>query len=290
LAPTFFTLRAFPVWTRYGRFAPLSPNPWDIGTAKILAALGFEALATTSAGYAFSRGRVDWVGEVDRDEALAHAREIVQATALPVSADLENGFGDSPETVAETIRLAAAAGLAGCTIEDTSGDREKPIYDKSLAIERIAAGAEAVANLGRRFALTARAENYLHGRPDFDDTLARLTGYEAVGADVLYAPGLPGLDSIRQVCASVSKPVASVSKPVNVVAGIGLAGVTLTELEQAGVTRVSVGSSLARTALGAMLGAAQEIQDHGTFTAFESAASFSEIERLIGSVTIAPVA
>lgn len=259
------------------------PNPWDIGTAKILAALGFEALATTSAGYAFSRGRVDWVGEVDRDEALAHAREIVQATALPVSADLENGFGDSPETVAETIRLAAAAGLAGCTIEDTSGDREKPIYDKSLAIERIAAGAEAVANLDRRFALTARAENYLHGRPDFDDTLARLTGYEAVGADVLYAPGLPGLDSIRQVCASVSKPV-------NVVAGIGLAGVTLTELEQAGVTRVSVGSSLARTALGAMLGAAQEIRDHGTFTAFESAASFSEIERLIGSVTIAPVA
>ena len=256
------------------------PNPWDIGTAKILAALGFEALATTSAGYAFSRGRVDWVGEVDRDEALAHAREIVQATSLPVSADLENGFGDSPETVAETIRLAAAAGLAGCTIEDTSGDPEKPIYDKSLAIERIAAGAEAVANLDRRFVLTARAENYLHGRPDLDDTLARLTGYEAVGADVLYAPGLPGLDSIRKVCASVSKPV-------NVVAGIGLAGVTLAELEQVGVTRVSVGSSLARTALGAMLGAAQEIRDHGTFTAFESAASFSEIERLIRSVPIA---
>jgi 2-methylisocitrate lyase-like PEP mutase family enzyme len=174
-------------------------------------------------------------------------------------------------------------GLAGCTIEDTSGDPEKPIYDKNLAIERIAAGAVAVASLGRRFMLTARAENYLHGQPDLDDTLARLTGYEAVGADVLYAPGLPGLDSIRQVCASVSKPV-------NVVAGIGLAGVTLAELEQAGVTRVSVGSSLARTALGAMLGAAQEIRDHGTFTAFESAASFSEIERLIGSDTIAPVA
>ncbi|MCK5621929.1 MAG: isocitrate lyase/phosphoenolpyruvate mutase family protein, partial [Alphaproteobacteria bacterium] len=132
------------------------PNPWDIGTAKILAALGFEALATTSAGYAFSRGRVDWVGEVDRDEALAHAREIVQATSLPVSADLENGFGESPETVAETVRLAAAIGLAGCTIEDTSGDPEKPIYDQSLAIERIAAGAEAVASLDRRFVLTAR--------------------------------------------------------------------------------------------------------------------------------------
>lgn len=258
------------------------PNPWDIGTAKILAALGFEALATTSAGYAFSRGRVDWIGEVDRDEALAHAREIVQATSLPVSADLENGFGESPETVAETIQLAAAIGLAGCAIEDTSGDREMPIYDKNLAIERIAAGAEAVASLDRRFVLTARAENYLHGRPDLDDTLERLTAYEAVGADVLYAPGLPGLDSIEKVCAAVSKPV-------NVVAGIGLAGVTLAELEQAGVTRVSVGSSLARTALGAMLGAAQEIRDHGTFTAFESAASFSEIERLISSVPIAPV-
>ena len=258
------------------------PNPWDIGTAKILAALGFEALATTSAGYAFSRGRADWVGEVDRDEALVHAREIVQATSLPVSADLENGFGESPETVAETVRLAAAAGLAGCTIEDTSGDPEKPIYDKSLAIERIAAGAETAANLDRRFVLTARAENYLHGRPDLDDTLARLTGYAAVGADVLYAPGLPDLDSIEKVCTSVSKPV-------NVVVGIGLAGVTLAELEQAGVTRVSVGSSLARTALGAMLGAAQEIRDHGTFTAFESAASFSEIERLIRSVPIAPV-
>lgn len=256
------------------------PNPWNIGTAKILAALGFEALATTSAGYAFSRGRADWVGEISRDEALAHAREIVQATPLPVSADLENGFGESPETVAETVRLAASMGLAGCTIEDTSGNPEKPIYDKNLAIERIAAGAEAVAGLGRRFVLTARAENYLHGRPDLDDTIERLTGYEAVGADVLYAPGLPDLDSIQKVCAFVSKPV-------NVVAGIGLAGVTLAELEQAGVTRVSVGSSLARTALGAMLGAAREIRDHGTFTAFESAASFSEIERLIGSVAMA---
>jgi 2-methylisocitrate lyase-like PEP mutase family enzyme len=253
------------------------PNPWDVGTAKILAALGFEALATTSAGYAFSRGRIDWVGNVDRDDALAHAREIVQATPLPVSADLENGFGKSPETVAETIRRAAAAGLAGCTIEDTSGEPENPIYDKSLAIERIAAAAEAVAALDRRFVLTARAENYLHNRPDLDDTLARLTGYEAVGANVLYAPGLPDLDSIAKVCSAVSRPV-------NVVAGIGLAGVTLRELEQAGVRRVSVGSSLARTALGAMLGAAREIRDSGSFTAFESAASFAEIERLISLV------
>lgn len=254
------------------------PNPWDIGTAKILAALGFEALATTSAGYAFSRGRLDWVGEIDRHEALAHAREIVHATPLPVSADLENGFGESPETVAETVRLAADAGLAGCTIEDTSGDPENPIYDRDLAIERIAAGAEAAARLDRRFVLTARAENYLHGRPDLDDTLARLTGYEAVGADVLYAPGLPDLDSIRKICSSVSRPV-------NVVAGIGLKGVTLDELAQAGVVRVSVGSSLARTALGAMLRAAREIRDHGTFTAFESAAPFSEIETLVGAVS-----
>lgn len=259
------------------------PNPWDVGTAKILAALGFEALATTSAGYAFSRGHIDWVGKVDRDDALAHAREIVQATPLPVSADLENGFGKSPETVAETIRRAAAAGLAGCTIEDTSGEPENPIYDKSLAIERIAAAAEAVAALDRRFVLTARAENYLHNRPDLDDTLARLAGYEAVGADVLYAPGLPDLDAIAMVCSAVSRPV-------NVVAGIGLAGVTLPELEQAGVRRVSVGSSLARTALGAMLGAAREIRDHGSFTAFESAASFAEIERLISLVPDAAAA
>ncbi len=252
------------------------PNPWDIGTAKILAALGFEALATTSAGYAFSRGHIDWVGEISRDEALAHAREIVDATPLPVSADLENGFGDSPEAVAETVQRAAEIGLAGCTIEDTSGNRDKPIYDKSLAIERIAAGVEAAASLDHAFMLTARAENYLHGRPDFDDTLERLIGYETAGADVLYAPGLPDLDAIRQVCASVAKPV-------NVVAGIGLKGVTLADLEQCGVRRVSLGSSLARTALGAMLNASMEIRDRGTFTAFETAASFSEIEKLIST-------
>lgn len=250
------------------------PNPWDIGTARILAALGFEALATTSAGYAFSRGHIDWVGETSRDEALAHAREIVDATPLPVSADLENGFGDAPETVAETVQRAGDIGLAGCTIEDTSGDRDKPIYDKNLAIERITAGVEAAASLDHPFMLTARAENYLHGRNDFDDTLERLIGYQAAGADVLYAPGLPDLEAIRQVCTAVSKPV-------NVVAGIGLKGVTLADLEQCGVQRVSLGSSLARTALGAMLNASMEIRDHGTFAAFETAASFSEIERLI---------
>lgn len=250
------------------------PNPWDIGSAKMLAALGFKALATTSAGFAFSRGRADYVGATNREEALAHALEIVNATSLPVSADLENGFGDSPETVAQTVTQAAEIGLAGCTIEDTTGNPDKPIYDASLAIERIAAGVEAVARLDRPFMLTARAENYLHGRPDLDDTMLRLSGYEKVGAQVVYAPGLPNLDVVRQVCESVSVPV-------NVVTGIGLQGVTVAELKACGVRRVSVGSSLARTAIGAMLRAAREIQGQGTFSAFEEAASFGEIDGLI---------
>ena len=254
------------------------PNPWDIGTAKILTALGFEALATTSAGYAFSRGRLDQTGDLVRHEALSHAREVVEATPLPVSADLENGFGDSPEAVAETVRGAAEVGLVGCTIEDTTGNPDKPIYDKSLALERIAAGVEAAESLNHPFMLTARAENYLHGRPDIDDTLERLVGYESVGANVLYAPGLPDIDTIRQVCTAVSKPV-------NVVAGIGLKGVTLADLERCGVRRVSTGSSLARTALGAMLRAAKEIRDGGTFAAIELAASSTEIKKLISSVS-----
>ena len=241
---------------------------------KLLTALGFAALATTSAGYAFSSGRIDQIGEISRDEALAHAREIVAATPLPVSADLENGFGDTPECVAETVLRAAETGLVGCTIEDTSGDPKQPIYEKSLAIERIAAGVEATATLDHPFMLTARAENYLHGRPDLDDTLARLAGYEAVGAHVVYAPGLPDLAAIRQVCAAVSVPV-------NVVAGIGLQGVTLADMEQCGVRRVSTGSALARTALGAMLRAAIEIHDKGTFHAFENAASFTELNQLM---------
>ena len=253
------------------------PNPWDIGSAKILTALGFSAVATTSAGYAFSRGLTDQVGELSRDEALAHAREIIAATPLPVSADLENGFGDTPESVATTVLQAAQVGLVGCTIEDTSGDPTQPIYDKTLAIERIAAGVEAAATLDHPFMLTARAENYLHGRPDLDDTLARLTGYEAVGAPVVYAPGLPDLAAIRQVCEAVSVPV-------NVVAGIGLQGVTLAELKDCGVRRVSVGSSLARTALGALIGAATEIRDQGTFQAFEDAAAFADIKKLLSAV------
>lgn len=252
------------------------PNPWDVGSAKMLAGLGFEALATTSAGFAFSQGKLDRIGVMQRDEVLRHAQEIVQATNLPVSADLENGYGHTPEEVQQTIHAAAEAGLVGCTIEDTTGLIDKPIYDKAFAIERIAAAVEAVASLDFPFTLTARAENYLHGRPDLEDTLARLQGYERVGADVLYAPGLPDIKSIKTICDSVTKPV-------NVVAGIALRGVTTAELEQCGVKRVSVGSSLARTAIGSMINASKAILENGTFHAFESAATFTEIEALIES-------
>jgi len=196
-----------------------------------------------------------------RDDALRHAPDIVLATNLPVSADLENGYGDAPEEVQRTIFAAAKAGLVGCTIEDTTGVKNKPIYDKAFAIERIAAAVEAVAALDIPFTLTARAENFLYGRPDLDDTIARLQGYEQVGATVLYAPGLPDIDTIKTVCDSVTKPV-------NVVAGIALLGVSTAQLEQCGVRRVSVGSSLARTAIGSMISASKAILEHGTFDAF----------------------
>jgi len=250
------------------------PNPWDVGSAKMLAGLGFEALATTSAGFAFSQGKLDRIGAMQRDDALQHAKDIVQATNLPVSADLENGYGHTPEEVQRTIIAAAETGLVGCTIEDTTGLKDKPIYDKAFAIERISAAVEAVATLDFPFILTARAENYLHGRPDLDDTIARLQGYESVGADVLYAPGLPDTDTITSVCDSVTRPV-------NVVAGIALRGVSTAQLEQCGVRRVSVGSSLARTAIGSMINASKAILEYGTFDAFETAASFNDIEALI---------
>ncbi len=250
------------------------PNPWDIGSAKMLSGLGFEALATTSAGYAFSQGKLDRIGVMQRDDALQHAQDIVQATNLPVSADLENGYGDAPEEVQNTILAAAKAGLVGCTIEDTTGLKDKPIYDAAFAIERIAAAVEAVASLDFPFTLTARAENYLHGRPDLDDTIARLQGYEKVGADVLYAPGLPDITTIKSVCESVNKPV-------NVVAGIALRNVSTKQLEQCGVRRVSVGSSLARTAIGSMINASKAILEHGSFDALETAASFNDIEALL---------
>jgi 2-methylisocitrate lyase-like PEP mutase family enzyme len=247
------------------------PNPWDVGTARILAGLGFEALATTSAGLAFALGRRDGEGAVSRDEALAHAGVIVDATPLPVSADLENGFGDTPESAAETIRLAADAGLVGASIEDATGDPDRPIYDASLAAERIAAAVEAARALPFPFMLTARAENFLHGRPDLDDTIRRLQAFEAAGADVLYAPGLRDLAMIRTVCAAVGKPV-------NVVMGLAGAPFSVDQLAAAGVRRISLGSALSRAALGAFLRAAREVKERGTFSFAERAASFGELD------------
>jgi 2-methylisocitrate lyase-like PEP mutase family enzyme len=233
------------------------PNPWNAGTARILTALGFQALATTSAGYAFSVGRRDSFAGLTRDEILENAKSIVEATDLPVSADLEDGFGRSPESCAETIRLASEIGLVGGTLEDATGDTNNPIYDFELSVERVRAAAEAARQ--QHFVLTARAENFLHGRPDLNDTIRRLQAFAQAGADVVYAPGLPSLEAMRQVCASVSKPV-------NVVMGLKGATFSVGELAAAGVKRISVGGSMARAALGGFVRAAHEIKERGTFT------------------------
>jgi 2-methylisocitrate lyase-like PEP mutase family enzyme len=247
------------------------PNPWDVGTARLLAHLGFEALATTSAGYAFSVGRRD--NTIDRDEMMVHASAIASSTDLPVSADLENGFGDSPEIVAETVKLAAAAGLAGCSIEDMSREPSHSIYEFEHAVDRVRAAAEVVRDLRFAFVLTARAENYLVGRPDLKDTIARLQAYQEAGADVLYAPGLTTEDDIAAV-------VRSVDRPVNVVMGLQGIRLSLAELSALGVRRVSVGSALSRAALGAFLRAAQEMREHGTFAFAEEAVSYREISAM----------
>jgi 2-methylisocitrate lyase-like PEP mutase family enzyme len=230
----------------------LLPNPWDAGSARILADLGFAALATTSSGFAATVGRPD--GGVTRDEALAHAGAIVAATDLPVSADLEDCFGTDPAGVAETVTMAIGTGLAGCSIEDYTRDDSDPIYDIKRAAERVAAAAEA-AHAGA-FVLTARAENYLHGKPDLADTIARLQAYQEAGADVLYAPGVTALADIRQL-------LAAVDRPVNVLAMPGVPPVA--ELAEAGVSRVSVGGAFAYAALGALVTAATELRDHGTY-------------------------
>lgn len=232
------------------------PNPWDAGSARILAALGFPALATSSGAAAGILGRRD--GRVTREEALAHARGIAAATELPVSADLEKGFGDAPETVAETIRLAAAAGLAGASIEDATGDPGHPLYELGPAAERIAAAAQAARALPFPFTLTGRAENFIRGRPDLDDTIRRLRAYAEAGADVLFAPGLPDLAAVRAVCAAVPKPV-------NFMAGIKGKSFTVAELAAAGVRRISLGSSLYRAALSGLLAAAREVREQGAF-------------------------
>ncbi|MBL4615552.1 MAG: isocitrate lyase/phosphoenolpyruvate mutase family protein [Magnetovibrio sp.] len=240
------------------------PNPWNAGSARILTALGFEALATTSAGYALSVGRVDSTGAITRDEILTNAREIVEATELPVSADLEGGFGDTPDACAKTIKMALDIGLVGGSIEDATGNPDQPIYDIGLAVERITAACEVARE--RPFLMTARAENHLYGIDDLDDTIKRLKAFEDAGADVLYAPGLPNLDAIRAVCEALDKPV-------NVVMGLSGPRYSVEELQNAGVKRVSVGGALARSALGAFVRAAEEIQENGTFNFAEEAIS-----------------
>jgi 2-methylisocitrate lyase-like PEP mutase family enzyme len=248
------------------------PNPWDAGSARLLASLGFEALATTSAGYAFSKGKRDSFAGLGRGEILDNAAEIVQATDLPVSADLEDGFGAAPETCAETIRLACQVGLVGGSIEDATGDFASPIYDLSHAAERVQAAAEAARSLP--FLLTARAENYLWDRFDLDDTIRRLQAFSAAGADVLYAPGLPDIEAIRTVCAAVDKPV-------NVVMGLRGPNYSVAELSAAGVRRVSVGGSFARAALGALLRAAEEVKSAGTFGYAADALSAAVVGQLM---------
>jgi len=233
-------------------------NPWSVGTARILARLGFQALATTSAGLAFSLGRVDGAGAVGAEESLAHCREIVEATELPVTADLENGFGDAPELVARTIRRAGEIGLAGASIEDATYDPRQPLYERSLAVERVAAAVEAARALPHPFVLTARTEGFIRDRPDLDEVLTRLLAFERVGADVLYAPGLPDPESLRRVCATVSRPV-------NFVAGVSPFRLSLAQLGELGVKRVTIGTSFARAALTALVGAAREVIERGTF-------------------------
>ena len=249
------------------------PNPWDAGTARILTHLGFEALATTSMGYAFSLGRRD--STLNRAESLAYASAIVSATDLPVSADLENGFGDDPKVVEETIRLARGAGLVGGSIEDATGCPDDPIYEIEHAVERIRSAVEAARALPFPFTLTARAENYLHGRPDLRDTIKRLQAFQEAGADVLYAPALASKDDIATV-------VRSVDRPVNVVMGLRGAQLSLAELSAIGVKRISVGSALYRSALGAFLSAAREMCEQGTFTFAKGAASTQELSSIFG--------
>jgi 2-methylisocitrate lyase-like PEP mutase family enzyme len=232
------------------------PNPWDAGSARVLTALGFEALATSSGASAGILGRRD--GKVTRQEALDHARAIVNATDLPVSADLEKGFGDAPAEAAETIRLAAGVGLVGGSIEDATGDKQKPLFDLGAATDRVAAAAAAARALAFPFTLTARTESFLRGNPDLDDVIRRLQAFEKVGADVLMAPGLPDLAAVRAVCAAVSKPV-------NFMVGIRGKSFTVAELTAAGVKRISLATSLYRIAMNGLVDAAREVKESGTF-------------------------
>ena len=246
----------------------LMPNPWDRGSAMLLESLGFEALATTSSGFAATLGRLD--GMVTRDEAIAHAGELVEAVDVPVSADLENGFADEPSEVAETVRLALDAGLAGCSIEDYAGREQDSIYDAGLARERVEAAAEAAHSGSRKLVLTARAENQIHGRDDLPDTIARLQSFQEAGADVLFAPGVRELADIREL-------ISSVDLPVNVLVLPGMPSVS--ELAEAGVSRISVGGAFAFAAYGAAVTAARELQDSGTYGFWETAGPGAQATR-----------
>lgn len=250
------------------------PNPWDAGSAKLLASLGFEALATTSAGLAFSLGRPDAEGAMTLEETLVNARAIVDATALPVAADLENGFSDDPKGCAEAILLGAQAGLVGGSIEDASGNADEPIYSFHHAVERVEAAVAAARSLEFPFMLCARAENLLHGRMDLDDTIARLQAFAEAGAEVLYAPGLRTADEIRAVVQAVAP------KPVNVLMGMSGVNLSVNQLQDLGVRRISVGSSLMRAAFGAFYRGAEEILGQGTFTYGEQAMPFDRLNQL----------
>ena len=255
-----------------GSRALLVANPWDAGSARALASLGFEALATSSGASAGTLGRRD--GMVSRDEAIAHARAIAEATDLPVSADLENGFGHAPEAAAETILLAAHAGLVGGSIEDASGIRDKPLYDFAHAVERVEAAVAAARSLPFAFTLTARCENFLRGNPDLDDTIRRLQAFERAGADVLFAPALPDLDAVRAVCAALSKPV-------NFMAGIRGKSFSVAELEAAGVCRISLATSLYRAAMSSLVEAAREVREHGSFGYLDRSMTTAELNSLL---------
>jgi len=250
----------------------LIPNPWDIGSALVLEGLGFQALATSSAASAAVIGRKD--GMLSREQAIAHARAIVEATSVPVSADLENGFGDSPEHVAETVRLAAEAGLVGCTIEDSTGITDKPLYDLGLATERITAAVEAAKRLGFPFTLTARAHNLLYGNPSVDEAIRRLQAYERAGADVLFAPGLPDLTAVRTVCGAVKKPF-------NFMVGLKGKSFSVPDLVAAGVKRISLATSLWRSAMTGLIEAAKEARDAGQFTFVDTSIATPEIHKLM---------
>ena len=250
------------------------PNPWDAGSAKLLASLGFEALATTSAGLAFSLGRPDAEGAMSLEETLGNARSIVDATALPVAADLENGFSDTPKGCAEAILQAAAVGLVGGSIEDASGNPQEPIYGFHQAVERVEAAVAAARSLEFPFTLCARAENLLHGRLDLDDSIKRLQAFAEAGADVLYAPGLRSAEEIRQVVQAVAP------RPVNVLMGLSGVDLSVSDLQALGVKRISVGSPLARAAYGAFFHAAERIQQQGRFDYAEQALPFDQLNQL----------